>query len=399
MTYEEFIKTYLNKPRSKKVADFINFLMACDYESFIDPKYENVGDITFFLTNPNNNVTNVLMIEIINYKTNWVLKVVDNLHEIFEKAKGTTKINSLIEKLEAAFNEEKKTDDNIIISNLYDSLVKNYNKMSSSFKNICSGVKLMFSNTLKVLKDLPNNVELDNNDNTVFNLLKIFKYIDNKVQENLFEKIVILNTVASKMLEYVSTVHSEEPTSKDEVRITAESNPICYAHILPFYGGKCHRFHGHNGKLSITMISTKDFCKKRPMIVSYGFLKGFLKYVDNIMDHTTLIHVNNNVSLDLKDGVDLEVHLDTNNLSLAMTKGYNLIPNVEDIPEVSEETTSEITLVNFVIPLFKMYLLDFLLKESVDNTDLTMFGLEEKVKFEFTWGETDSTYCTIAFSI
>jgi hypothetical protein len=83
---------------------------------------------------------------------------------------------------------------------------------------------------------------------------------------------------------------------------------------------------------------------------------------------------------------------------MKLKDGYNLIPNIEKVPIGSAETTSEMTLVNYVIPLFKIFLVDFICKENIDHTDLTFFELTEPIRFEFTWGETDSTYCSIPFS-
>lgn len=397
MTYKDFIETYLKKSRCGKVAEFIELLATCNYKYDTIANLYDEGSIGFTIGDNNDKS---ILIYIKNYKNSWSISVDDTLHNISEKAYGTKKINILINKLYDIFTKPKK---NVIIENLFFDIVVNYIKLTKSFHKLNDEMRMSFDNTAKLLEQVVDTIELEGD--TLIDLFKIYKFFNerlnnpnNNVGFFFFEKLVIMNTICDKLLSYIGQVHYEEPNSNEMCKITAESNPICYAHVLPFYGGKCHRLHGHNGKLSITMEVSKDFYMKRPMMVSYGFLKGFLKYIDNIMDHTTLIHINNkNTNLKL-DGINLEVELDVDNINMKLKDGYNLIPNIEKVPIGSAETTSEMTLVNYVIPLFKIFLVDFICKENIDHTDLTFFELTEPIRFEFTWGETDSTYCSIPFS-
>lgn len=223
------------------------------------------------------------------------------------------------------------------------------------------------------------------------NWLKFYDYMCNKpVYAIGFLNDIVKNTIAKNIVKQL-TISKDYENTKYNATIKAESNPICYAHFLEYYGGKCHNLHGHNGKLSIKAKMNDRFLTSRPMLMSYGFLKGFLKHIDKKLDHKTFIHLNpDSVSIKNFD----EVTVKTNRLTLTLTdpEGYVLIPAHDNSPY----TTSEMTLVNYVIPEFYSYLLDFILSESVDNDSMTMYevGLEPVV-FEFSWAETDSTVCSI----
>jgi len=226
-------------------------------------------------------------------------------------------------------------------------------------------------------------------------LFELFKYIDTVYKGSSFVKEIILATVAEAIIK--SKYSIIDPKQVLECELEATKKNLCYAHCLQFYGGKCQYLHGHNGKLTIKANLKNDTLTKRPMFISYGFLKGFLKHIDNRMDHKTLWSMNENETL-MKVGDGFKIS--TSNQDITFKDHGSGLVIMPALPNVSQYSTSEVTLATYVIQQFYIFLMRFLVNDKgEDSTDMAMFDFYEPVKVSFRWWETDETVCTISINV
>lgn len=74
---------------------------------------------------------------------------------------------------------------------------------------------------------------------------------------------------------------------KELFQVTKELN-FCYGHRLMDYQGKCMHPHGHNGKASIELISSK--LDKRGMVIDFNEIKETIHHwIDRELDHKMLL--------------------------------------------------------------------------------------------------------------
>ena len=226
-------------------------------------------------------------------------------------------------------------------------------------------------------------------------LFELFKYIDTVYKSSSFVKEIILATVAETIIKSKYSIIA--PNQPLECELEATKKNLCYAHCLQFYGGKCQYLHGHNGKLTIKANLKNDTLSKRPMFISYGFLKGFLKHIDKRMDHKTLWSMNENETL-MKIGNDFKIS--TSNQDITFKNNGSGLVIMPALPNVSQYSTSEVTLATYVIQQFYIFLMRFLVNDKgEDSTDMAMFDFYEPVKISFRWWETDETVCTISINV
>jgi len=222
------------------------------------------------------------------------------------------------------------------------------------------------------------------------NLFMLFKKIDNEVNCNQFIKELALYVIAKHIIDSKNeTFNESEP---QPFTIEAQSNPICYAHTLQFYGGKCKYLHGHNGILTILANLKQDTIAKRPMFLSYGFLKTFLKYMDTKLDHKTFWALNKTDLMKLtNEGYRIETPKQI--IIFKSLEGVTLFPFLVNSVSYS---TSEVTLYNFVVPQFLIFLVRFMINDSgPDNNVMAINDFSEPIKYSFKWNETDSTVCGV----
>lgn len=66
---------------------------------------------------------------------------------------------------------------------------------------------------------------------------------------------------------------------------------ISYAHRLLNYNGQCENLHGHNAKIEI-IIQTKKL-NEQNMVEDFTYIKKVVeKWLDENLDHSTLLHKN-----------------------------------------------------------------------------------------------------------
>ena len=64
--------------------------------------------------------------------------------------------------------------------------------------------------------------------------------------------------------------------------------PFCYGHRLLNYSGKCHRLHGHNGLIQISVKG--EALDHRGMVVDFDEIERKIKlWIDENLDHKTLL--------------------------------------------------------------------------------------------------------------
>jgi len=64
---------------------------------------------------------------------------------------------------------------------------------------------------------------------------------------------------------------------------------FCYGHRLHRYKGKCHRFHGHNARVVVTLAS--EILDEQGMVLDFHQLSLLLKnWIDENFDHRLLLH-------------------------------------------------------------------------------------------------------------
>lgn len=64
---------------------------------------------------------------------------------------------------------------------------------------------------------------------------------------------------------------------------------FCYGHRLLNYDGKCRHFHGHNGKIEVTLSASQ--LDEKGMVRDFSGIKQILKaWVDEALDHRMILH-------------------------------------------------------------------------------------------------------------
>lgn len=327
----------------------------------------------------------VLSLDVIFYKNAWKVKC--NFKGISAIYRGTTQINAFVQ----------STLDNLDIDDEeLHSLTEFESELIKLNKEVNEIIRYQHSaciNGLNYDKDKIHQIfysfEPRPETTDALNWFEFYNYAK-EASHDMYEldRRIMLNIIAKRIVNFMR--ESKNYNVAYNSTIKADSNPICYAHVLQYYGGKCHNLHGHNGKLSIKAKMNNSCLIERPMLISYGFLKGFLKHMDKKLDHKTFLHLNPVNVLEIKEDT---VTFETDRLSITLKdpESYVIIPTYGNSPYM----TSEMTLMNYVIPEFYSYLIEFIMTEGIDNTDMTMYQLDEPVVFEFSWGETDSTVCSI----
>lgn len=391
MNQYELMEKY-NRPRCQMFRDFI------------DREIEAVPNVNKMFTNNSINFCfntpsclGALKLEVMFYSNTWRVRVIVKqkytlhtgvvLTEGNKLFKGTKDIEQWIRSLLCNVETEKESSVSELISSIKREIYQamayidgdtkyNPDKYLSQFW----GAEVSEDNLLEWFKIYHSiKFKIDSEHHTS----SVYKMFDN----------MILSGIAKHAFKCISSL--KKGTSELDSIIEAESNPICYAHVLPFYGGKCHNLHGHNGVLAMSLMMNSSCLTHRPMLVSYGFLKGFLKQIDNELDHKTHIHLGACNIVSYREG-EIEYDTCTTKISFKSDESCVLIPS---IGEQVGEMTSEKILSDYVIPRFYRYLLEHLITPSVDNTDMTMFELFEEIRASFTWCETDKTRCSLSIKI
>jgi 6-pyruvoyl-tetrahydropterin synthase len=235
--------------------------------------------------------------------------------------------------------------------------------------------------------------EADEDVNYVLNLFNFFHKLDENIEDSIY-KDLSLYLIAKEFFKSKYDMLNLD-IQKHEIKgyeIQAKSQPFAYAHVLQFYGGKCKWLHGHNGNLVIKAIVSKNTIKNRPMFLSYGFLKGFLKYMDKKLDHKTYWALNKENKYIIK-GDEYIVDTPKQRIIFKDKEGHLLIPFLGDS---SPYSTSEVTLYNYVLPQFLIFMVRFIIENNgPDSTNLSFCEINELINFSFSWYETDTTVCTI----
>ena len=86
-----------------------------------------------------------------------------------------------------------------------------------------------------------------------------------------------------------------------EVRVEAD---FAAAHFLKDYHGKCENLHGHNYKVYAHARGTE--LDEGGMLLDFGILKGALRSVCKILDHTNLNDLTENGELVFKNNPSAE---------------------------------------------------------------------------------------------
>jgi 6-pyruvoyltetrahydropterin/6-carboxytetrahydropterin synthase len=75
---------------------------------------------------------------------------------------------------------------------------------------------------------------------------------------------------------------------------------FCYGHRLLNYDGKCRYFHGHNGKVEVTLQSDK--LDNKGMVRDFTEIKQILQtWVDATLDHRMILHEKDPLRKSLED--------------------------------------------------------------------------------------------------
>jgi len=291
-------------------------------------------------------------------------------------------------------NGPDNQDSDDVLNKIKQSMI---NLMQENLTNCICDFSNKTKNVFDKVVDSINSYFIENDETTiVFKMFEFFEYLDNALPKCLFKDIALYITakeifsIKNKML----FEKPDDPIFGHEIQATSQA--FAYAHALQFYGGKCKWLHGHNGKIVIKATVSKDTLKNRPMFLSYGFLKGFLKNMDNLLDHKTFWALNPNHKYTLTPA-GYKVSTEKQTVIFHDEEGHVLFPF---FPDASPFSTSEITLNNYVIPQFYIYLARFILKNTgPDSTNMAFSDLSELIRYSFSWYETDETVCTLHINV
>jgi 6-pyruvoyl-tetrahydropterin synthase len=187
-----------------------------------------------------------------------------------------------------------------------------------------------------------------------------------------------------------------------------ESKEIAYAHVLPFYPGKCKHIHGHNGRIDLDITCHIKELNKRPMIVSFSIAKNIVKSLHEMLDHKFIwalnpkypVLINKNQSsseyyITLRTATQkIQMPFNKEDIVLIAPETYNINEN-----ERQNYTTSEKILKNFIIPraleiLFEKHVNSFF---NNDEIDIDMFDIHGYLNFN--WWESKSTNISASFML
>lgn len=62
-----------------------------------------------------------------------------------------------------------------------------------------------------------------------------------------------------------------------------------YGHRLPNHPGKCRRYHGHNGKVEVTIFG--EIAEQTGMIIDFGDLKRMVEPLLDVWDHRMVLQM------------------------------------------------------------------------------------------------------------
>jgi 6-pyruvoyl-tetrahydropterin synthase len=344
-----------------------------------------------------------LTAEIKFYQTGWKVKLDVTpggyFLENFGKIKEVSEIFTNGKKLKSFLNDCQYKQEHDSIESEFPK-EKFYN-LKDSIMNIClenlSCTSHFFENgypkEYTTLESFIRMFEVDEDVNYMLNLFNFFHELDEKMDDSIYKDLA-LYLIAKEFFKSKYQMLNLDIESHEikGYEIQAKSQPFAYAHVLQFYGGKCKWLHGHNGNLVIKAVVAKETIKNRPMFLSYGFLKGFLKYMDKKLDHKTYWALNKENKYIIK-GSEFTIDTPKQRIIFKDKEGHLLIPFLGDS---SPYSTSEVTLYNYVLPQFLIFMVRFIIENNgPDSTNMSFCEINELINFSFSWYETETTVCTI----
>jgi len=85
------------------------------------------------------------------------------------------------------------------------------------------------------------------------------------------------------------------------------------AHRLSNHLGKCKNLHGHRYKVELEFIGTRVNNENSPeegMVIDFGNIKQLAKtWVDDTLDHVTMLHVSDTILIDALSSLGLQVRV------------------------------------------------------------------------------------------
>ena len=343
-----------------------------------------------------------LFIHIKIYKTSWYIRLETDYYKfasgvIIENRNRKDKITKYNE-LEKILSSKNKLEEclkrsiyEIIKHRINRSQNENYDcmRLSNSSLILINNQNKLIDKHLKHIKS-----KCD-----ITKIIEVFFNIDESKTIHKFTKDLTLRIIADEIINFkydLLGLNREKLILNSGATIKATSQKFAYAHVLQFYDGKCKWLHGHNGVISIKCNLDKNTMRLRPMLLSYGYLKSFLKTMDKHLDHKTLWSLNKeNVYQELEFG---NYRVDTPKQSIIFhdKEGHVLIPFDS---ENNSYSTSEMSLRNYIIPEFLVYMIRFLRNNGEDSTSLTINGFDEKLTYTFEWYETPETVCSFSINV